>query len=111
MRELLREIDDIKQRQFPSRIEKVTKDIRRQTATECLEIFNNCCNEARYKVSALYLIKDLPDTSKCDNSECPSYTMCWRFMAKPSDHQYYGKFEPPTGAKKCWYFEPIGDRS
>lgn len=52
----------------------------------------------------------MPDISMCMNQACPSHELCFRFMAKPSDYQYYSKFAPPEGAAKCWYFEPIGLR-
>jgi hypothetical protein len=36
----------------------------------------------------------MPDITKCDNSECPSCTICWRFMAVPNAYQSYGAFQP-----------------
>jgi hypothetical protein len=46
----------------------------------------------------------MPDITKCDNSDCPSCTICWRFMAKPNTYQSYGIFQPD--GDKCSSFWP-----
>jgi hypothetical protein len=47
----------------------------------------------------------MPDIAKCDNAECPSCTICWRFMAKPDAFQSYGAFKPD--GDKCSSFWPM----
>jgi hypothetical protein len=48
----------------------------------------------------------MPDIAKCDNSACPSRTICWRFMAVPDDsYQSYGAFKPD--GDMCSSFWPM----
>lgn len=50
----------------------------------------------------------MPDISMCDNADCPSCTLCWRFMAKPSAYQSYSNFQP--NGDKCKSFWDMKDR-
>jgi hypothetical protein len=47
----------------------------------------------------------MPDISMCSNADCPSRTICWRFMAKPDAFQRYGVFK--TDGDKCGSFWPM----
>jgi hypothetical protein len=46
----------------------------------------------------------MTDISKCNNTDCPSHTQCWRYLA-PSNEQWqaYAAFDP-DGEDKCDYF-------
>lgn len=43
----------------------------------------------------------MPDISMCLNKECPSRYTCFRFIARPSDYQYYSEFKVPGGKNRC----------
>jgi hypothetical protein len=52
----------------------------------------------------------MTDITKCDNSACPSCTICWRFMAKPNTYQSYGVFQP-DGDKCSNFWSMEGEQS
>lgn len=47
----------------------------------------------------------MPDLM-CSNIMCKSRAKCLRYMAKPSEHQYWANFDP-KGKDKCDYFLKI----
>ena len=52
----------------------------------------------------------MTDIAKCNNTSCQAKLDCYRFMAIPSEHQYYDSYEPDKKTKLCSGFYPIGDR-
>ena len=45
------------------------------------------------------------DISKCQNHDCPSCGICWRYIAPANPHrQAYADFKPEEGEEKCEYF-------
>ena len=50
----------------------------------------------------------MPDISMCSNKDCPSRSVCYRAVAKPSPHrQSYMDFKLLPGAKLCGDFWPL----
>lgn len=45
----------------------------------------------------------MPDISMCKNEKCPLRQDCYRFTAKPNEHQSYAEFDEAN----CEYFIPI----